>query len=144
MSIVERALRRLQNSGQARPPSPGQSRPPGETVLRQPRRVLPATSPVLADAPAAAPPSAPVPRESLATTVESLRDAGMLPRPQYAEQLRPVSPIKWPVLESVMAQRAAGGNAANVVMVTSSVSGEGKTFSSLNLAMSIAWEKDFS
>ena len=29
-------------------------------------------------------------------------------------------------------------------MVTSSVSGEGKTFSSLNLALSIAWEKDFS
>ena len=145
MSIVERALRRLQNSGQARPPSPGQTRPPGETVLRQPRRVPPATSPVLADAPAAAPPSAPVPRESLATTVESLRDAGMLPRPQYAEQLADqFRRIKWPVLESVMAQRAAGGNAANVVMVTSSVSGEGKTFSSLNLAMSIAWEKDFS
>ena len=147
MSIVERALRRLQNSGQGRPPAPGQARAPADTVMREPRsrRVLPATPPVVADVPGAAAPSAPVPRESLPTTVESLRAAGVLPRPEHADQLADqFRRIKWPVLESVMAKRNASGNPANVVMVTSSVSGEGKTFSSLNLAMSIAWEKDFS
>jgi protein-tyrosine kinase len=139
MSIVERALRRLQNSGQARPP--------GGTVVREPKalRVPPVAPPVVAGAPAVAAPAAPAPRESLPTTVESLRIAGVLPRPEHAERLADqFRRIKWPVLESVIGKHTTGGNAANVVMVTSSVSGEGKTFSSLNLAMSIAWEKDFS
>lgn len=137
MSIVERALRRLQNSGQARPP--------GSTVLREPKplRAPPAAAPVVADAPVA--PIAPVSRQSVPTTVESLRAAGVLPLPEHADVLADqCRRIKWPVLESVTTKREADGGVANVVMVTSSVSGEGKTFTSLNLALSIAREKDYS
>lgn len=141
MSIVERALRRLQNSGQARPP--------GSAALREPRpplRASPAAAPVAAEAAVPVTPAAPppVPRESLEVSIESLRSAGVLPLPEHevvlADQFRRV---KWPILESVTAKGAEGG-LANVVMVTSSVAGEGKTFTSLNLALSIAAEKDYS
>jgi protein-tyrosine kinase len=147
MSIVERALRRLQNSGQA-------PRPPGGAVLREPKplRAPSAAAPLGNDAPLAAAPlaraapsPAPVPRESLPASIESLRAAGVLPRPEHAEVLADqFRRIKWPVLESVTSKRDADGHPANVIMVTSSVSGEGKTFSSLNLALSIAAEKDCS
>lgn len=140
MSIVERALRRLQSSGQA-------PRPPGGAVLREPKplRGPPAAAPLVSAAPVAAATAAPAPRESLPATIESLRVAGVLPRPEHAEVLADqFRRIKWPILESVTTRRDADGNAANVVMVTSSVSGEGKTFSSLNLALSIAAEKDCS
>jgi len=139
MSIVERALRRLQSSGQGRPPTNG--------VLREqkPLRVPAAPVPVAAEAAVVVAPVAPPPRQSLPAAIESLRGAGVLPLPEHAEVLADqFRRIKWPVLETVSAKRAADGNVANIVMVTSSVSGEGKTFTSLNLALSIAWEKDFS
>jgi protein-tyrosine kinase len=145
MSIVERALRRLQNSGQGRPL--------GGAAPREPKalRVSPVSPPFVAAAaaaaaiPAAPAPAAPVVRESLPTSIESLRAAGVLPLPQHADVLADqFRRIKWPILESVTSKSEASRSTANVVMVTSSVSGEGKTFTSLNLALSIAWEKDFS
>jgi protein-tyrosine kinase len=144
MSIVERALRRLQSSGQARPP--GSAAPREPKPLRAPPPAAPIIGQAALVAAAAAPaPVAPAPRESLPTSIESLRAAGVLPLPQQADVLADqFRRIKWPVLESVTTKRDADGNAANVIMVTSSVSGEGKTFSSLNLALSIAWEKDYS
>ena len=53
--------------------------------------------------------------------------------------------IKRSVLEAVVAGRTAAAEAcSNLVMVTSSIAGEGKTYVSLNLAQSIARERDFS
>lgn len=49
--------------------------------------------------------------------------------------------IKRPLLQKAMA-REDPQSAANLIMVTSAYSGEGKTFSSLNLALSIAVERD--
>jgi len=49
--------------------------------------------------------------------------------------------IKRPLLQRV-AKKNAEGKESNLVMVTSAYSGEGKTFSALNLALSIAVERD--
>jgi len=49
--------------------------------------------------------------------------------------------IKRPLLQKAMA-RTDPQSADNLIMVTSAYSGEGKTFSSLNLALSIAVERD--
>jgi receptor protein-tyrosine kinase len=50
--------------------------------------------------------------------------------------------IKRPLLNNVMGKGATVLDNANLIMVTSSISGEGKTFSAINLAISIAMERD--
>ncbi len=131
MSIVERALKRLQKSRPEGPPKQVAIRP-ARSVPREALLALPQT------------PQARVPKESIETPYEMLRAGDVLAAPEHehalADQFRRV---KWPVLESA-AGKTASGKLANVVMVTSSVSGEGKTFCSFNLALSIARERDLS
>jgi receptor protein-tyrosine kinase len=50
--------------------------------------------------------------------------------------------IKRPLLVNTFNRDAADGKQGNLIMVSSSVKGEGKTFTSLNLAMSIAMDLD--
>jgi len=70
-----------------------------------------------------------------------LKSRGMvtpdLPRSQVAEEYRS---IKRPILSYLNKHMDDDSCNANVVMVTSCVEGEGKTFSAINLAMSIAME----
>ena len=79
----------------------------------------------------------------IAIDLAQLAAAGLVtpdaPRAQIADEFRV---IKRPLLAN--AQRHAGGPgaAANMIMVTSALAGEGKTFSAVNLAMSIAMELD--
>ncbi|HEY0490691.1 MAG TPA: XrtA-associated tyrosine autokinase [Telluria sp.] len=50
--------------------------------------------------------------------------------------------IKRPLLKRAFAEAAPGARPANLIMITSSLPGEGKTFCAINLAMSIAMELD--
>ena len=52
--------------------------------------------------------------------------------------------IKRPILAAIDSQDRSDNDAVNrnLIMVTSCISGEGKTFSAINLALSIALEKD--
>jgi len=61
------------------------------------------------------------------------------PRSRLAEEFRV---IKRPLLNNISGKSAAPVRHANRIMVTSAVPGEGKTFVSLNLAMSLAMELD--
>lgn len=61
------------------------------------------------------------------------------PRSQIAEEFRV---IKRPILANAHGKGAAPVDNGNLIMVTSSVPGEGKSFNSINLAMSIAMELD--
>lgn len=58
-------------------------------------------------------------------------------RSQLADEFRV---IKRPLLDNVQGRSAAPVQRANLIMVSSSVPGEGKTFVSINLAMSLAME----
>lgn len=60
-------------------------------------------------------------------------------RNQLSEEYRA---IKRPILSAIDNANQSGLQHGNIVMVTSSVSGEGKTFSAINLAISIAMERD--
>jgi protein-tyrosine kinase len=60
-------------------------------------------------------------------------------RNQLSEEYRA---IKRPILSAIDNAQPNGLQHGNIVMVTSSVSGEGKTFSAINLAISIAMERD--
>jgi len=61
------------------------------------------------------------------------------PRSQLAEEFRV---LKRPLIANASAKRAAQITNGNLVMVTSAVPGEGKSFTAINLAMSIAMELD--
>ena len=62
-----------------------------------------------------------------------------MPRSRIADEFRIV---KRPLIANASAKRAQPLKNANLIMVTSAVPGEGKTFSAVNLAMSIATELD--
>jgi exopolysaccharide/PEP-CTERM locus tyrosine autokinase len=61
------------------------------------------------------------------------------PRSQMADQYRV---IKRPLIANAVGRGAATVSHGNLIMVTSALPGEGKSFTSLNLAMSIASELD--
>jgi protein-tyrosine kinase len=50
--------------------------------------------------------------------------------------------IKWPLLNAIAHRDGAGPAQNNMVLVTSAIPGEGKTFNALNLALSIARDRD--
>ena len=50
--------------------------------------------------------------------------------------------IKWPLLNAIAHREGARPAANNIVLVTSAIPGEGKTFNALNLALSIARDRD--
>ena len=60
-------------------------------------------------------------------------------RSHLADQYRV---IKRPLIKNAMGKGVATLNHANLIMVTSALAGEGKSFTSLNLALSIAAEQD--
>ena len=66
-------------------------------------------------------------------------DADSDRRDQLAEEFRI---IKQPILAHAKGRAASRVEHPNLVMVTSSLAGEGKTFTAINLALSIAMEKD--
>jgi exopolysaccharide/PEP-CTERM locus tyrosine autokinase len=74
-----------------------------------------------------------------------LRKAGYLPdaaqERRVADQYRR---IKRPILMRVQSLSAARSPAARLVLMTSALPGDGKTFTSINLALSMAREKDVS
>ena len=60
-------------------------------------------------------------------------------RSQMVEEYRT---IKRPLIANAFGERSKGIERANLVLVTSSVPGEGKTFSAINIALSIGQERD--
>ncbi|MDH5377361.1 MAG: XrtA-associated tyrosine autokinase [Gammaproteobacteria bacterium] len=72
-----------------------------------------------------------------------LEQKGMLTpdngRSKVAEEMRSV---KRPLLKNAFGQKVSGDSHNNLIMVTSAVPGEGKSFSSINLAISMTMELD--
>ncbi len=139
MSLVERALQKLQASQKAS----GKRR-----------------EPQIGSAPAASRPPAPLPLEPgmsggghartdrlLQVDLEALRAGGLLPpqeqQRQLADQYRAIKRplIKHAFFDELPDTDAAAGSARSI-MVSSALPGDGKTFTSVNLAMSMALEKD--
>jgi exopolysaccharide/PEP-CTERM locus tyrosine autokinase len=76
---------------------------------------------------------------------EALRTSGLLPPPaqerELADQYRA---IKRPLIQAAFHSPPEEGSSAQLVMIASALPGDGKTFTSVNLAFSIAREKDHS
>lgn len=159
MSIVEKAARRLEELKRAGVEIDWQSQaaaaapvPPTGATLSPVRQVmdrLEAAAPTPVPAPETfAPAAAPaVARRSREVRVDLARMAAagyMVPtagRSRLADELRV---IKRPLLETAWSAEQPEGTRGNLIFVTSALPGEGKTFFSINLAMSIAMEVDYS
>jgi len=111
-------------------------------------QAMPAPTPVFVDTPApAAKAGDNVLRGSSTRKVDldlaRMRDLGMVTaaggRTALVEDFRI---IKRPLIKRAFAERAPGDLPGNLIMVTSSLPGEGKTYCAINLAMSIAMELD--
>jgi len=153
VSIIERAAKRIDEARGAAAPATGVT--PESAVVRTPAPVAfapvpPVLPPVAATAPAPLhtdiEPVAATPKQS-ANRVEldlvRMRQLGLVTaasgRTTLLEDFRI---IKRPLLQRAFSERGPGDKPGNLIMVTSSLPGEGKTFCAINLAMSIAMELD--
>ncbi|RSZ59308.1 tyrosine-protein kinase family protein [Massilia atriviolacea] len=146
MSIIEKAASRIEHKkdeqGAPLPARAAASAPPAAEVPPVP----PAPPAAAAAAPAQAQAPAQAPKRSanhVELDLERMQALGLVTaaggRTTLVEDFRI---IKRPLLKRAFAPRAPGDKPANLIMVTSSLPGEGKTFCSINLAMSIAMELD--
>jgi protein-tyrosine kinase len=91
----------------------------------------------------APPPVAPTVSRRVEIDLDALSAAGIVspnaPRSQIADQFRV---IKRPLIRNAMGKGASVIANGNLIMVTSALAGEGKSFTAINLALSIATELD--
>lgn len=74
---------------------------------------------------------------------KQLRDASIVPPEELAPNLaNEFRRIKRPLLKTAFAKDEEKIDKGNLIMLCSALSGEGKTFTSMNLAMSVALERD--
>ena len=146
MSIIEKAASRIDKQRQAAAPvtSTGVASAAADTVLEAQLAAPAAAAPAPAAPPAA---EAPARTRSAPRKVDldlgRMRELGMVTaaggRTNLLEEFRM---IKRPLLKRAFVEQGPGANPANLIMVTSSLPGEGKTYCAINLAMSIAMELD--
>lgn len=128
MSIVEKAVDKHRRRSGPKPP-PDEKKPADDAKVLT---ALPQQSDMTVD---------------VTLNHKLLADEGINPQGKEATRVsEDFRLIKRPLLSAVFRDLESSGDEAlrhpNLVMVTSAVSGEGKTFTSLNLAMSIALERD--
>lgn len=164
MSLIEEAAKRLEqlrNAGvdvpdlpvERRAPPPSAAPPPEDHIvtaaLREAEAITARAAELLSGERPAPPredlPPVEPPKTSKKVTLDLARIAanGIVtpeaPRSQMADEFRV---IKRPLIANALGKSGAKIEHGNMIMVTSAVPGEGKTFTAINLAMSIAMEVD--
>lgn len=146
MSLIEQAAQRLEQLRQA-----GVDIPTAQVSEVKPDPKNVSVSPAITKAKTAVeePPQPVVhsPEMSISRRVEvdlnALAKSGFIrpdaPRSQLADEYRV---IKRPLIDNAMGKSATPIKDGNLIMITSALPGEGKTFTAANLAMSIAMELD--
>jgi|GEM_PF-587716 len=162
MSIVERALQKAQAKAKASPTSPTSPAPAGEVARSagEGSSPLPLAGEVARRAgegtrSAAEADAATGTYEDIASLtsrdlkqivqldVETLRREGRLPSVESGMQVDDeIRRIKWPLLKAIEGAEGVTPARNNVVLITSALPGEGKTFTSLNLALSIVRDRE--
>jgi protein-tyrosine kinase len=129
MSLVEQAIARMRNQARAAAPKAADAASKS------------AAPPLIVDQ---VPDPAAKPAKRMTLSMEDLRARGYLPEAsrdeQFADHYRR---IKRPLIDKAMSEATAVGE-PRVIMITSALPGDGKTFTSINLALSMALERDIS
>lgn len=145
MSLVERALKKLQESRGAQ-----SAPPPSAHHTAQPQRPsIPAS--VAAPLPQEHLPSSPLvrpakdeaPRRVVTIDKDRLRAMELMPPAAFERQIASqYQHIKRPLVTAALGKSANPIANGHLIMMASALPGEGKTFTSINLALSMALEKD--
>ena len=146
-SLIEQAAERLaqiREAGIAVPDIDAPASLHGPSAAAQLASVVAAAPEYLQQKPPVAAPLMPAPLSKVVELdLQMLSAAGYLvpsaPRSHMADQYRV---IKRPLIANAMGKGAAKVSNGNLIMMTSAMPGEGKSFTSINLAMSIAAELD--
>jgi protein-tyrosine kinase len=130
MSLIETALAKLRHvAGDAAAPPINLGRPVASAAVAPKAPVV------------ITPPPRGYIRKKISVDAESLRRAGYLPQEglerQFADHFRQ---IKRPLIDKAF----SAGAEMRLIVVTSALPGDGKTFTSINLALSMARERDLS
>lgn len=144
MSIIEKAAGRLPRKGSAPSPQPeGKAAATNASQVSAPEAAIAAVSAVAVTTIAEARREAASSGKSVDLDLRKLGKAGMVTpdaeRSAIAEEFRA---IKRSLLMQAFQPPKVASRPNNLIMVTSSVPGEGKTFCAINLAISIAMERD--
>ena len=142
-SLIEQATRRLEQLRMAGAAMPEAVAPraiavgaPLPVPVREPLAPVIVQEPPLPEVPAQV-------SKRVEINLEALAAAGIVspnaPRSQIADQYRV---IKRPLISNAMGKSSTVIENGNLIMVTSSLPGEGKSFTAINLAISIAAELD--
>lgn len=134
MSKIQEALARIRVTRNAE----------GENRARENDKLVVARVAQRADSESAAP-SARGPGLILEINQISLQNAGLL-APDYHEELlaNQYREIKRPLIAHAFGLKATQIESGNLIMVTSALANEGKSFTSINLALSMSRERDYS
>lgn len=149
MSLIEQAAKRLEQLRQAgvelppddKPVPSAPKHPPVDTARppTTPPGILHASPVDMATADHASKPTS----KSVTIDLEAIAASNLLVpngvRNQLADEFRV---IKRPLIANAMGRRGDGTANGNLIMVTSALPGEGKSFTAINLAISIAMELD--
>nr|WP_314542787.1 XrtA-associated tyrosine autokinase [uncultured Massilia sp.] len=156
MSIIEKAASRIDTkrpaTGTAAAPQDNAALAAAQPVVlgTDSAAVLAPTPEAVAVAPSVAPSAEPAPAAApkfstrrVELDLARMREQGMVTaaagRTRLLEDFRV---IKRPLLQRAFSERKRGDKPGNLIMITSSLPGEGKTYCAINLAMSIAMELD--
>jgi Mrp family chromosome partitioning ATPase len=146
MSLIEQAAKRLEQLRQAGVELPEQSQAEQISISPSPYdKELPLAATSEKAAPPTAPAKATVHPASIQTTLDldAIAATGLLvpnaARSQLADEFRV---IKRPLIANAMGKGIEPISNGNLIMVTSALPGEGKSFTAINLAISIAMELD--
>ena len=143
-SLIEQATQRLEQLRKAGAVIPQKSNPPATQQFGKPRYPFHEQAPFAGDMSTAATPTvAPTVSRRVEIDLDALSAAGIVspnsPRSQVADQFRV---IKRPLIRNAMGKGASIITNGNLIMVTSALAEEGKSFTAINLALSIATELD--
>jgi exopolysaccharide/PEP-CTERM locus tyrosine autokinase len=152
MSLVERALKKIQESrahGPQAMAAPAQAGHPAHTIPLQPARAAtgqPSPGPQHAPRVSAVPVLEPLrPTRTVHIDRDALRHSELLPPVSQERQLAgEYRQIKRPLIANALGRGVPKIPNGHRIMVASAMPGDGKTFTSINLALSFALEKDLS
>jgi exopolysaccharide/PEP-CTERM locus tyrosine autokinase len=129
--LFEQAIARLRNQATGNSPVHFGPKPPASADSSAAHPIMPVSAPI-------------EPAKRITIDAEGLRARGYSPEEararQFADHYRR---IKRPLIDKALSGAATSGE-ARVMMITSALPGDGKTFTSINLALSMALERDIS